>query len=122
MEESTEKLWDDKLEAYRDLSRVHSSIKEDDITQDYIYATLEDNEKELVQDMYNNAKFAKNIVLQAVKWVIETRKIPETCSGKKECGCSLHKEVKDIIKEANMTFNLYMDRMACLIVTGKLYS
>ena len=56
-----EQIFDDRLDVVKDTVTIHGAIK-DDITSDFVYAKLTEQEKNFVMEMTQIAYYSKDII------------------------------------------------------------
>lgn len=104
------KAFDDKIEVLQHMVTVHSRINKD-ITSDYIYANLNEPDKEFVIEMYGNARFAKMCALKMGESIRVKVKNKELKLNEEET----NKIIQRIILTSNQVFDAYMDKIAMLV-------
>lgn len=98
--ETDKPIFSDRLDIYKHLTDIQSRIR-NDITSDFTYAKLNDQDKEFAIEMTNNAYFMQNAILQYIKI------------------CKTNKEIEQIIQESRNVFDITMKSVYMLMILNR---
>lgn len=117
--ETKEEHYNDRLDIYKDIASVKSRIK-NDITSDFVLASLKDEEKQFVIEMTENAYFAqklvKRIVEKATQWIWNNK---EQQWEKKRLQDIDEKQYQRLVKIRDEIFDTYMNKIYMIVTLNR---